>query len=331
MDEKNVAIIGSGRMGIGIATALLLANRGLGITMVDLKQRPQGQENESLDNARNEIESNLKLLKELGELGAPPQELLESLSLSKSLEKAVKDTAIIFEALPERPELKQDLILCVEPMIQETAIIASATSTIGLETFWEVSSRPEMIITAHWLNPAFIIPLVEVSTGVKTGDGVAEKAKKFLLEMGKIPVVIKQGPGFIVPRIQTAAMNEAVRIVEEGIASPEDVDTAIKAGFGFRLAVLGLIEFIDLGGLDILYYASKFLSEKLGQPQYQAPKSVVEKMEKGEIGPRAGKGYFDYSSVDIDAMFGKRYRGFVELLKLVRSSDALDFKGGIRD
>jgi 3-hydroxybutyryl-CoA dehydrogenase len=166
---------------------------------------------------------------------------------------------------------------------------------------------------------------------VKTADWVAEKAKKFFLKMGKIPVVIKEGPGFIVPRIQTAAMNEAVRIVEEGIATPEDVDTAIKAGFGFRLAVLGLIEFIDLGGLDILYYASNFLSEKLGQPQYKAPKTVVEKMEKGEIGPRAGKGYFDYSSVDIDAMFEKRYRGFIELLNLVRSSQALDFYGGIKD
>jgi 3-hydroxybutyryl-CoA dehydrogenase len=331
MAEQNVAIIGSGRMGIGIATALLLADRELYITLVDLKERPSGQENDSLENARKEIESNLNLLEELGELRVSPQKLIKGLSLSRSLEDAVSDSAYIFEALPEKPELKQDLIVRIEPIIQDTAIIASATSTIGLETFWEVSSRPEMIITAHWLNPAFIIPLVEVSTGLKTGDWVAEKAKQFLLEMGKVPVVIKEGPGFIVPRIQTAAMNEAVRIVEEGIATPEDVDTAIKAGFGFRLAVLGLIEFIDLGGLDILYYASNFLSEKLGQPQYKAPKSVVEKMEKGETGPRAGKGYFDYSGVDIDAMFEKRYRGFVELLNLVRSSDALDFKGGIRD
>ena len=331
MDEKNVAIIGSGRMGIGIATALLLADRGLGSTLVDLKERPSGQESDSLNGARDEIESNLKLLKELGELRDSPQKLLKGLSLSRSLDDAVSGSALIFEALPEKPELKQNFIVRVEPLIQDTAIIASATSTIGLKTFWEVSSRPEMIITAHWLNPAFIITLVEISTGVKTGDGVAEMVKKFLLEMGKVPVVIKEGPGFIVPRIQTAAMNEAVRIVEEGLATPEDVDTAIKAGFGFRLAVLGLIEFIDLGGLDILYYASNFLSEKLGQPQYKAPKSVVEKMEKGEIGPRAGKGYFDYSGVNIDAMFEKRYRGFMELLNLVRSSDALDFKGGIRD
>ena len=223
MAEEKVTIIGSGRMGIGIATALLLADRGLGITLVDLKRRPLGQENDSLNRARNEIESNLKLLEELGELLVSPQTLIKGLRLSRSLEDAVTDATFIFEALPEKREIKQDLIVRVEPMIQETAIIASATSTMSLKTFWEVSSRPETIITAHWLNPAFIIPLIEISIGLKTPDWVAEKAKNFFLDVGKIPVVIKEGPGFIVPRIQTAAMNEAVRIVEEGIATPEDI------------------------------------------------------------------------------------------------------------
>lgn len=331
MGKEKVTIIGPGRMGIGIATALLMSNRGLSIILLDLKERPPEGEYDSLNRARNEIESNLNLLNELGELKTPAKNVMEDLTLSRMPVDAVTDSTFIFETLPERREIKQDFITGVEPFLGEKTIVASATSTIDLETFWEVSSRPENIITAHWLNPAFIIPLIEVSTGQKTSQWVAERAKTFFLEMGKIPVVIKDSPGFIVPRIQTAAMNEAVRIVEEGVATPEDVDTAIKSGFGFRLAVLGLIEFIDLGGLDILYLASKFLYEKLGQSQYKPMKSVVEKMEKGEIGPRSGKGFFDYSGVDTGAMFESRYRGFLELLNLVKSSGSLDFKGGIRD
>jgi 3-hydroxybutyryl-CoA dehydrogenase len=119
--------------------------------------------------------------------------------------------------------------------------------------------------------------------------------------------------------------------MEEGIATPEDIDTAVKAGFGFRLAVLGLIEFIDLGGLDILYHASNYLFGKLGQNQYRPMRSVVEKMEKGEVGPRAGRGFFDYSKVDTEAVFRNRYKGFLELLNLVRKSDTLSFQGGIRN
>ena len=331
MATEKVTIAGSGRMGVGIATALLLADRGLRVILLDLKKRTPEEEYDALKSAQEKIQSNLNLLKDLGELQAQPQQVMKNLSLSRVPEDAVADSFILFEALPEKREIKQDFITSVEPFLREKTIVASATSTINLETFCEVSSRPEYIITAHWLNPAFIIPLIEISTGPKTSQWVEERAKKFFLEMGKIPVVIKDSPGFIVPRIQTAAMNEAVRVVEEGVASPEDVDTAIKAGFGFRLAVLGLIEFIDLGGLDILYFASKFLYDKLGQSQYEPMKSVVEKMEKGEIGPRSGKGFFDYSSVDRGAMFDRRYRGFLELLNLVRSSEFLEFKGGIRD
>jgi 3-hydroxybutyryl-CoA dehydrogenase len=243
----------------------------------------------------------------------------------------VEECAIVFEALPEKPELKQLLLRRLEPLLDEDTIFASATSTINLDTLCKAARNPQRVVIAHWLNPAFIIPLVEVSVGERTSESAAEKMKAFLLRIGKIPVTVKDSPGFIVPRIQVAAMNEAVRILEEGVASPEDIDTAIKAGFGFRLAVLGIMEFIDLGGLDILYYASHFLHDKLGREQYKPLETIVEKMARGEIGPRSGRGFFDYSGVDVDKMFKNRYRGFIELLRLVRQSSVLDFHGGIRD
>lgn len=330
-ETKRIAIVGAGRMGIGIATALLLSDAGCRVALVDVKERKEGEERDALNRARAEIASNLNLLRELGVFEGSADRLVSTISMHRVLGEAVSGCDFVFEALPEKPDLKQALITSMEPLLNDDTIISSATSTINLSTFWEVARKPERIVTAHWLNPAFIIPLVEVSTGEKTSAEAAGKIRRFLLQIGKIPVMIKDSPGFIVPRIQVAAMNEAVRIVEEGVASPEDVDTAIKAGFGFRLAVLGLIEFIDLGGLDILFHASRFLYDKFGRDQYRPLQSIVEKMEKGEVGPRSGKGFYDYSKVDTEAMFRKRYRGFVELLRLIKRSESLTLRGGIQE
>lgn len=330
-DKKRICIVGPGRMGIGISTAILLSNLDYKIELIDLKERESGREFEVLNRAKYEIESNLNLLKDLGELSVSPNQLIENLFLGRCLEKVAAPCEFVFEALPEKPEIKQQFISGIEPLLNEKTIVASATSTINLDTFWEVAKRPQNIITTHWLNPAFIIPLVEISIGEKTSKWVAEKTREFLIDVGKIPVTLRNSPGFILPRIQAAAMNEAVRILEEGVATAEDIDTAIKAGFGFRLAVLGLIEFIDLGGADILYHAGNYLYEAFGNPQFKPPESVIDKMEKGEIGPKTGKGFFDYSRVDIESMFENRYKGFLELLNLIRHSQVLNFKGGIEE
>ena len=124
-------------------------------------------------------------------------------------------------------------------------------------------------------------------------------------------------------------MNEAVRILEEGVTSAEEIDTAIKAGFGFRLGVMGLMEFIDLGGLDILSHAGNYLHAALGGDHYKPPGLVSEKMRLNEVGPRTGKGIFDYANVEISTMFQEKYRGFVELLNLYKNSSVLRFAGGI--
>lgn len=328
--EKNISIVGPGRMGIGIATALLCCPQPLMIRMVDVKKREKGQEYRALRQAKKEIESNLKLLSQLGELSAEPSQSMSRISFHSGYDEGLRDCSIVFETLPEKPALKQAFVEQIEPSLDRKAIIASATSTIDLATFCKVSTAPDRIVTAHWLNPAFIIPLVEVSVSEKTAHWAKDRMKRFLIEIGKTPITVKDSPGFIVPRIQVAAMNEAVRILEEGIATAEDIDTAIKAGFGFRLAVLGLIEFIDLGGLDILYHASHYLFEKFKQDQYKPMPSIIEKMKKGELGPRTGRGYFDYSGVDAASMFRNRYRAFLELLNLVRHSQTLSFQGGIR-
>ena len=129
-----------------------------------------------------------------------------------------------------------------------------------------------------------------------------------------MPVVCKASPGYIVPRIQALAMNEAARMVEEGVATPEDLDKAIKYGFGFRFAVLGLLEFIDWGGGDILYYASRYLAKSLGNDRYVAPEIVERNMREGRIGLRTGQGFLNYDNLDLDAYRRERLKAFVAML-----------------
>jgi len=142
--------------------------------------------------------------------------------------------------------------------------------------------------------------------------------KLLLRKIGKVPVVLKDSPGFIIPRIQALAMNEAVRILEEGVATAEEIDRAIKTGFGFRLCAFGLLEFIDMGGLDILYYADDFLHSTFKSERFKVPKQIKEKMRRGETGPRTGKGIYDYQDVEIKTLFEKKYKDLIRLLRFVK-------------
>ena len=158
------------------------------------------------------------------------------------------------------------------------------------------------------------MPLVELSPGARTDPVVTARLKALLEGIGKVPVVCAPRPGYIVPRIQALAMNEAARMVEEGVASPEEIDKAIKYGFGFRFAVLGMLEFIDWGGGDILYYASRYLTKALDSERYAAPEIVERNIKEGRIGLRTGQGFLDYENVDLDAYRRERLKSFVAML-----------------
>jgi 3-hydroxybutyryl-CoA dehydrogenase len=329
MTTDSIAIVGPGRMGVGIATAVLMANRGHAVTLIDTKKRPAGQKTERLDLAYKEVKANLELLDGLGMLAGDAASLIENLSVVSGLNAAVAGCSLVFEALPEKVAVKQEFYRSVGSLLDEEAVIASATSTFHLDVFWEVCIRPGNVVSAHWLNPAFLIPLVEVAYGEKTHAWAPARMCDFLQNIGKIPVKMKTSPGFIVPRIQAAAMNEAIRILEEGVTTAEEIDTAVKAGFGFRLGVMGLIEFVDLGGVDILFHAGEYLHQKLGGAHFKPPRLVGEKMDKAEMGPRTGKGFYNYKDVDTRALFNDKYMGFVELLRLYHRSKYLNFPGGI--
>ena len=228
---------------------------------------------------------------------------------------ALAAAGLLFEGVPEVVELKRGVLGAASKAVGPEVIIASTTSTILVDDLSNAIEHPERFLNVHWLNPAYLIPLVEISPGKVTEPAVVTRVKTLLEGIGKVPVVCAATPGFIVPRIQALAMNEAARMVEEGVASAEEIDKAIRYGFGFRYAVLGLLEFIDWGGGDILYYASRYLEGALGSDRYRAPDVISNNMRDGRIGLRTGAGFLDYSGLKVDEYREKRLAELVNMLR----------------
>jgi 3-hydroxybutyryl-CoA dehydrogenase len=232
-----------------------------------------------------------------------------------NMAEALAGAAVVFEGVPEVVGLKREVLAAASKCIGPDIIIASTTSTILVDDLAGSVAHNSRFLNVHWLNPAYLIPLVEISPGAATNPDVTARVKTLLEGIGKMPVVCAATPGFIVPRIQALAMNEAARMVEEGVASAADIDKAIRYGFGFRYAVMGLLEFIDWGGGDILYYASRYLEGALGSDRYRAPEVISNNMRDGRIGMRTGAGFLDYSGLDVDAYREQRLAALVDLLR----------------
>jgi len=229
--------------------------------------------------------------------------------------EALASAGIVFEGVPEVVDLKREVLGAASKTVRPDVIIASTTSTILVDDLSGAIECPERFLNVHWLNPAYLIPLVEISPGKATDPDIIARVKALLEGIGKVPDVCAATPGFLVPRIQALAMNDAARMVEEGVASAEEIDKAIRYGFGFRYAVLGLLEFIDWGGGDILFYASRYLESALGSDRYRAPDVISDNMRDGRIGLRTGAGFLDYSGLDVDAYREKRLAAMVDMLR----------------
>jgi 3-hydroxybutyryl-CoA dehydrogenase len=311
-----IACLGAGRMGRGIAVAFAYA--GHTVTMIDIKPRTPEQFAKLKDDALGEVKATLATMSKLGMLGDREAEIVigrvEVVPANES-STTLAETGLVFEGVPEIVELKREVLRAASRAVGADVIIASTTSTILVDDLSGAVDNPKRFLNAHWLNPAYLIPLVEISPGAATDPNVVAELKALLEGTGKVPVVCAATPGFIVPRIQALAMNEAARMVDEGVASAEEIDKAIRYGFGFRYAVLGLLEFIDWGGGDILYYASRYLEGALGSDRYRAPEVIARNMEQGRIGLRTGAGFLDYTGMNVDAYREQRLGALVDMLR----------------
>ena len=314
--RQAIACLGAGRMGRGITVAFAYA--GHAVVMIDVKVRSAEQFATLEAEALGEVRKTLASLARFGLLAENDAEVViarVSVVPAQKMATALAGAGIVFEGVPEMVELKREVLASASKCVGPEVVIASTTSTILVDDIAGAVEHPERFLNVHWLNPAYLIPLVEISPGAATASAVIAKVKTLLEGIGKVPVVCAATPGFIVPRIQALAMNEAARMVEEGVASAEDIDKAIRYGFGFRYAVLGLLEFIDWGGGDILYYASRYLEGALGSDRYRAPEVISRNMREGRIGMRTGAGFLDYAGLDVDAHRERRLAELVDLLR----------------
>jgi 3-hydroxybutyryl-CoA dehydrogenase len=305
-------------MGRGIALAAALAERAT--VVVDLKERTDPEHEQVGASVQAELTRDLGFLADLDLLSAERSRRLASLVNVTTARAAVGRLGvceIVFEAVPETMAAKRAAFEWISTHAAPTAIVASTTSTLNVDELAQLAPHPERFLNAHWLNPAHLMPLVEIAVGRATAPETTQRMRAALEAMGKVPVVCSASPGYIVPRIQALAMNEAARLVEEGVASAEDVDTAVRAGFGLRFAVLGLLEFIDWGGNDILYYASGHLSRTIDADRYRVPAIVERNMREGRNGVREGSGFYEYANVDVEAYRRERLTRFVELVRHV--------------
>ena len=309
-----IGVVGAGRMGRGIALAYAFA--GCPVLLVDVKQRGQDERDALFDAVRAELETDLGFLAEVGlcDAAALPDVIgLVSCLSPEEGERALSRCDIVYEALPEKMDAKHAAFDYCGTAMRDDAVLASTTSTFLVSELAALIDHPERCINAHWLNPAHLIPLVELSCEAAVEPKALACLEESLASIDKVTVVCSASPGYIVPRIQSLALNEAARLVADGVASAEDVDKAVRNGFGPRYAVLGLLEFIDWGGGDILYYASNYLAEALG-PRYGSPDIVSENMHAGRNGLREGEGFFDYRDMDTAAYRKERMTEFVALL-----------------
>lgn len=285
-----IAIVGAGLMGHGIAQAF--AQRGYLIILCDISQT-------ILDRALSNIRSNLETFVEAGiEAEENIEKTLSRINTTMNLREAVIEAQLVIEAVPEDLNLKIDLFEEIDGYCSEDTILTSNTSTIPVYEFGKKVKKKERLLITHWFNPPHIIPVVEIVPGELTSDQVIEKTTDLLCKIGKKPIkILKEIPGFLINRIQTAMFREILYLLEQQVVSPEDIDIGIRESIGLRLAVIGPLQTMDMGGLDLIYKGMKILYPLINRSS-EVQKILKEKVERNELGLRTGKGFFRYEAKD---------------------------------
>jgi 3-hydroxybutyryl-CoA dehydrogenase len=280
---RRVAVVGAGTMGHGIAQVVAMA--GAEVVLLD-------RTDELVSAGIARIRANLDAGVERGKVEASTRDgaLARIRGATDTAEGAVGiDLAI--EAVPERMTLKRTVLEALEATAPATAILASNTSSLSLTEIQTGMERPERVVGLHFFNPVHIMQLVEVVRGAATAAEVVDDAVAFVRWIGKQPIVVKDSPGFASSRLGIALGLEAMRMVEEGVASAEDIDTAMTLGYRHPMGPLRLT---DLVGLDVRLDIADYLHDTLGGERFRAPEILREKVARGELGQKTGRGFFDW-------------------------------------
>lgn len=309
---NKIGIAGAGTMGSGIAQ--IFARKGYEVVVTDIKKG-------FLENSIRLVSIfNSSLIEEGLMIESEAKNIVKNIKYSLD-KKVFSDCDVIIEAIIEKMDIKQEFWGEVEKIAKPDAIFATNTSGLSITEISKKLKNKGRFIGMHFWNPPHIIPLVELIRSEKTKDETVNILLELVKRIDKEPVIVqKDAPGFIGNRIQFAVFREALNIVEQGIATVEDVDRAMKYGPGFRYPIIGPLETADLGGLDTFYYISSYLFNDLSYAK--EPQKILKKLKNNnQLGVKSKKGFYDYEDGMDEEVIKKRDKMFFRMLKHIHSSE----------
>lgn len=282
-DIRRVGVVGAGTMGHGIAHVCALA--GFETRVIDARA-------DALDAAMEKVRRNLEGGVQRGKLSQEQaDDAVKRLSTTRRLEDAVEGADLVIEAIVEDLEVKRELFRQLDALVSEQCILATNTSALSVSTIAEASAHPARVLGMHFFNPVHIMKLIELVVADRTAESTLATARVAATKMGKEPIVVRDTPGFASSRLGVVLGLEAMRMVEQGVASPEDIDKAMELGYGHPM---GPLKVSDLVGLDVRMAIAQHLHRELEDPHYAPPSILARKVAAGELGKKTGKGFYEW-------------------------------------
>ena len=311
-DIKTIGVIGAGLMGQGIA--LQFATAGYDVWLNDVSD-------DRLEQGMASFHTNLATLQSVGLVDDQAAASIPArVRTTTSVGEAVADVGFVVEAVFEDLDLKRHVFGQLDELSPANAVLASNTSSFTASQIASATGRPDKVVVANWWNPPYLLPLVEVVKGPDTSDETIETTRSLLEAAGKTPVVLhKESLGFIGNRMQFALLREAVAIVEQGIASAEDVDKVVKSSFGRRLAVAGPFEVFDVAGWDTILAIAEQLFPDI-ESSSETPPLLADMVARGELGVKSGKGFYPWDDASVAALRQRIGQALASIEQMSRES-----------
>ncbi|AQX81365.1 3-hydroxyacyl-CoA dehydrogenase [Plantibacter flavus] len=308
MTTHTIAVVGSGYMGGGIAQVLALS--GATVRIADISE----------EIARKNYDRLIAEAEQFVADGLFPadavERILANVSPAASIEEAVTGADFIEEAVPEKIEIKHETLRRISAAASPDAIIGSNTSTILIGSLAEAVTNPERFLGVHFSNPAPFIPGVELIPHETTADAAIATVEEIVAATGKETARVKDATGFVLNRLQYALFHEATQLVEEGVATPEDIDTIVRTTFGFRLPVFGPFAIADMAGLDVYSFCYASLQTRWPE-RFATPDSLKELVDAGKFGTKSGAGYLDVPADRTPELIAYRNKAYVAIKRLM--------------
>lgn len=285
LEFQQVAVVGAGTMGAGIAQ--VCAQAGARVHLTDVQQ-------DFLDRGMQTIHRFLDKAVEKGKIDAELREqTLERIDATLDLNFAVREADLVVEAVPEDLEMKNTLFQELATHCRADAVLATNTSSLSLADVFAGVPEPSRCVGTHFFNPPPLMPLLELIRPEQASIDVLDKLGRFARQVGKEPILVKDTPGFATSRLGVCLGLEAIRMVEAGVAEPEDIDKAMELGYRHPMGPLRLT---DLVGLDVRMAIADYLRQKLGSPAFEVPALMREMVERGQLGKKSGQGFYTWDS-----------------------------------